>query len=77
MDPALARDLGLDTGDAEFPSPLWGGVRGGGREVIGVPVRIRRGQSNRVADHVDNAFQILEHVYIPEPNDCEAPRFQF
>ena len=30
MDPALAKELGLDPDDAESPSPLWGGDRGGG-----------------------------------------------
>ncbi|MDP2295801.1 MAG: DEAD/DEAH box helicase family protein, partial [Pseudolabrys sp.] len=30
MDPALAKELGLEADDALSPSPLWGGVRGGG-----------------------------------------------
>ncbi|MEJ2434932.1 MAG: hypothetical protein P8Y53_17895, partial [Pseudolabrys sp.] len=30
IDPQLARELGLDADEAEFPSPLWGGARGGG-----------------------------------------------
>jgi excinuclease ABC subunit B len=30
LDPQLEKELGLDADDAEFPSPLWGGVRGGG-----------------------------------------------
>ncbi|MFN3657469.1 MAG: excinuclease ABC subunit UvrB [Pseudolabrys sp.] len=29
LDPQLEKELGLDTGNAESPSPLWGGVRGG------------------------------------------------
>jgi len=29
LDPALERELGLDADDAQSPSPLWGGVRGG------------------------------------------------
>jgi excinuclease ABC subunit B len=31
IDPQLAKELGLDADEAEFPSPLRGGVRGGGR----------------------------------------------
>jgi excinuclease ABC subunit B len=30
IDPQLARELGLETDDAVLPSPLWGGVGGGG-----------------------------------------------
>jgi len=30
LDPALEKELGLSSDEAESPSPLWGGVRGGG-----------------------------------------------
>ncbi|HEU5017863.1 MAG TPA: DEAD/DEAH box helicase family protein, partial [Pseudolabrys sp.] len=32
LHPALERELGLSTDEAQSPSPLWGGVRGGGDE---------------------------------------------
>ena len=34
LDPALAKELGLDADDAQLPSPLWGGVGGGGPSVL-------------------------------------------
>ncbi len=52
-----------------FPSPLWGGVRGGGLGLLQIGVCKGCRQTHFVANAINNTFESFKNIVVPETQD--------